>query len=97
MENAKQYVLGITLYRKEDYDRLMNEHSTETQRFFSMGLDFKGLFKGYPPDYPCLVEYYLGKDNPINDLRFSKLLPELIDDGFAIRLYKEGAYRPLLD
>ena len=96
MENSNnQYVLGITLYCKEDYDRLMENHSTESTGFFPMGIDFKGLFTGYPPEYPCLLEIYLEANrDPFMNMRYHKLFPALIDDGFAIRFYKEGAYKP---
>ena len=61
-----------------------------------MGIDFKGLFQGYPQDYPCLLEIYLDENcsDPFMSLRYHKLFPELINDGFAIRFYKEGAYKP---
>ena len=47
------YCVGFVLRSKEDYDRLMNEHS-KTGMF---GLDFKKSFEGYPPDYPMLLQY----------------------------------------
>lgn len=95
MEESNRYVLGITLYSKEEYDRLMNNHSTDSQGFFPMGIDFKGMFNGYPPEYPCLLEIYLEDDrNPFMNLRYHNLFPELLNDGFAIRFYKEGVFTP---
>ena len=47
------YCVGFLLKSKEDYDRLMNEHS-KTGLF---GLDFKSSFEGYPPEYPMLLQY----------------------------------------
>ena len=95
MKNDGQYVLGITLYSKEDYDRLMKNHSKAKGPLNVGGIDFKHLFRGYPPDYPCLVEYYL-QTALTGDvvLLYSELLQELIDNGFSIRLYEEGAYKP---
>ena len=100
MENSNkdQYVLGITLFSKEEYDRLMDNHSTEQTGFFPKGIDFKGTFKGYPPEYPCLLEYYLKPgDNPIMSFRYHETFQGLMNDGFAIRFYKEGAYTPRLE
>ena len=96
MDNSNRFVLGITLYSKEDYDRLLNDHSTEAVGFFPKGIDFKGLFNGYPPEYPCLLEIILDErcNDPFFDMRYHALWPELINDGFALRFYKEGVFKP---
>lgn len=80
-------VIGIRLENKERYDHLMEAHSLET---LSGGINFKGLFDGYPTDYPCLVEYYIGDENPFTFM-YTNQLKELMDDGYLIRIYKDEA------
>ena len=85
--NKTTYTLGIKLESKEDYDKLMNDHSKEqTNMFFLTGLDFKGLFEGYPDDYPCLVEYYLDV-NP-TDMFMVSQVKDLIESGYKVIINK---------
>ena len=88
MENGKKetYSIGIVVKSKEDYDRLMKDHSTEN---WFIGLDFKGLFQGYPKDdqYPCLVEYTVDS-NPMG-FSWSLQLNKIIEAGYKVVLNKE--------
>ena len=79
-------VIGIKLESKERYDHLMETHSVEN--FFG-GINFKGLFEGYPPDYPCLVEYYIGDQNPFGFM-YTNQLTKLMNDGYLVQIYQEG-------
>lgn len=81
------YTLGIKLGSKDDYDRLMNNHSVEQTGIFLRGIDYKNSFQGYPNDYPCLVEYEVDQ-NPIGFM-MSAHVSELVNDGFLIQIKKE--------
>ena len=80
-------VIGVKLENKERYDHLMEAHSVEN--LFG-GIDFKGLFNGYPPDYPCLVEFYIGDHDPFGFM-YSNQLTKLMNDGYLIQVYKDEA------
>lgn len=89
--SKKVNVIGITLKNKEDYDNLMEKHSVQSSGFFSVGLDFKELFQGYPAadQYPCLVEYYVDR-NPFL-FPYSGQLIKLMEAGYHIHIYSEDA------
>ncbi len=81
-----QNVIGIRIKSKEDYDNLMNNHSTTG--FF--GINFKGLFEGYPEDdqYPCLIEYYIGQRDPVG-FEYDSQLRKIIENGYLVQLYRQ--------
>ena len=81
MSDRVIYNIGVKLDSKEEYDRLMKGYSDKG--FFS-GIDFEGLFEGYPPEYP-MVLYYMVDRHPIG-FEFQSQLRKLIDAGFTIVL-----------
>lgn len=81
MDGKAIYNIGIKLDNKEEYDRLMKEYS---DKGFFGGLDFEGLFNGYPPEYP-MVLYYMVNANPLG-FPFEPHLRKLVDAGFTIVL-----------
>lgn len=89
----KNVVVGITIKSKEDYDRLMEKHSVPNTggMFCINGIDFKGLFRGYPEEdqYPCLVEYYIGsmKSLLLGSFSLQKQFNAIIEDGYSLRFY----------
>ncbi len=84
--NNTQNVIGIKIESKEHYDKLMENHSVSGKIFG--GIDFKGLFNGYPEGYPCLVEFYIGNDSPF-DFMYANQMRKIMDDGYLIQVYKE--------
>lgn len=82
MEDKKLYNIGVKLDSKEQYDRLMKDHS-EKAKFFG-GLNFEAMFQGYPEEYPMVV-YYMVDMNPLSFM-YTKQLTDLINDGFVIIL-----------
>ena len=70
MDNKKIYDIGIKLENQESYDRLMKDFSSKS---IIGGLDFEGLFQGYPDDYPVLIEYMVDF-NPFEGFLYKKQL-----------------------
>lgn len=85
----KLYLVGITIKSKEDYDKLMEIYSIKNDGFFFMGIDFKGLFEGYPEkdQYPCMVQYTV-KSNPWFYPLSGQLL-RLVNGGYHVHIELE--------
>ena len=83
---GKTYTIGIKLESNAKYDELMDNHSQKD--YFGMVLNFKGLFQGYPTDYPCLVEYVVGS-NPISDFMLNDQLAKIVEAGYLVQIKTE--------